>query len=166
MSRDQVNLKMELPLDQDGFLRRECPHCQEQFKWLSSENAEGQSGATSNSSGYFCPLCGEVAKADAWWTQEQVEHMAAIAKAQVVGPMLNNFTSGLQLLNRPGGSVQISAHPVHFASPAPLAVEPNDMRLVAFSCHPDEPVKVPDERREPVHCLICGQTTPVEGGTQ
>ena len=25
---------MEIPLDSDGFLRRECPTCEREFKWL------------------------------------------------------------------------------------------------------------------------------------
>jgi hypothetical protein len=33
---DEVQLSMSLPLDGDGFLRRECPTCEREFKWLPS----------------------------------------------------------------------------------------------------------------------------------
>ena len=28
------NIAITLPVDKDGFLRRECPSCKRQFKWL------------------------------------------------------------------------------------------------------------------------------------
>ena len=31
------------------------------------------------------------------------------------------------------------------------------MTRVDFACHPSEPLKVLDDWREPVRCLICGQ---------
>lgn len=160
MSQDQVKLKMNLPLDDDGFLRRECPHCQEQFKWHSTPNDDA--AQTSPLPTYFCPLCGEAAKADAWWTQDQIEHATAITKAQVLGPLLNKFGSDLERLNRPGSSFRITTNPVHYAEPAPLSSEPNDMRAIVPACHPEEPVKVPEERHKPIHCIVCGQTVPLE----
>jgi hypothetical protein len=33
-----VSIPMSLPLDGDGFLRRECPKCERQFKWLHRED--------------------------------------------------------------------------------------------------------------------------------
>ena len=166
MSRDQVELKMEVPLDEDGFLRRECPHCEEQFKWRPTPNARSQAENLSELPTYFCPLCGEAAKADAWWTPEQIEHATGVAKAEVLGPMLNDFQSDLRRLNRPGSGFRVTTTPVDIAPPAPMAPDVNDMRVVVPICHPDEPMKVPDDRRAPVHCLICGHTVEVEGGNQ
>ena len=28
-----MDFQVSLPLDSDGFLRRECPHCMQEFKW-------------------------------------------------------------------------------------------------------------------------------------
>jgi hypothetical protein len=32
---DEISIPVAMPLDSDGFLRRECPTCQQQFKWFS-----------------------------------------------------------------------------------------------------------------------------------
>ncbi|MCZ7527853.1 MAG: hypothetical protein M5U14_16640 [Acidimicrobiia bacterium] len=34
--------------------------------------------------------------------------------------------------------------------------EPDDMVIVEPPCHPNEPLKVPDEATSQVHCLVCG----------
>ncbi len=58
---DEVTLSMSLPLDGDGFLRRECPTCEREFKWLPSpQHGEGDAAAASDEPAperYFCPYC-------------------------------------------------------------------------------------------------------------
>ena len=159
----QIKLQMNLPLDDSGFLRRECPHCQRQFKWITSQPQADEKSPQIEVPMYFCPLCGVSAKADAWWTRDQIEHATAIAKARALGPMLNDFGAGLRRLNRPGSSIRITTNSVSYPEPTPLAPEPNDMRVVVPKCHPKEMVKVPEDWNQPVHCAICGVPTLVEG---
>lgn len=69
---DEYTFQVSVPLDSDGFLRRECPHCRQQFKWHNgpaNEEAESQSRPPA----YRCPLCGQPAADDSWNTPEQVE---------------------------------------------------------------------------------------------
>ena len=153
-------LEIKLPLDEDGFLRRECPHCERNFKWRSSQPDADEEVNLAEIPTYFCPLCGQSAKADAWWTTEQAEYAAAIAQARLLGPMMNEFGAGLNRLNRPGGAVRITTSSVNYPEPPPLGPEPNDMRVIDFTCHPEEPIKVPEDWEQPVHCAICGTTTP------
>jgi hypothetical protein len=40
--------------------------------------------------------------------------------------------------------------------PEPL-IEPNDMTIVEPPCHPNEPIKVPEESLTRLHCLICAE---------
>jgi hypothetical protein len=42
--------------------------------------------------------------------------------------------------------------------PPPLQ-EPDDMKVIEFSCHPEAPVKVAEEWSRTVHCPICGELT-------
>lgn len=66
---DEIRVPVSLPLDSDGFLRRECPTCEEEFnptceeefKWFS--HAEGDHDAE-QASQYFCPICGAAAGLD------------------------------------------------------------------------------------------------------
>jgi hypothetical protein len=71
---DEVQLSMSLPLDGDGFLRRECPTCEREFKWLPSpdqlEEGNGESRAAAPDAqppeAYYCPYCAVTAPPDAW----------------------------------------------------------------------------------------------------
>lgn len=77
-----MELRITLPLD-NGFLRRECPHCRRQFKWHDGPTDARPSDAP-DPPFYHCPYCGDPAPPDAWWTEEQLEH----AEQAVAGPAL------------------------------------------------------------------------------
>ena len=63
-----MTLSMAIPVDSDVFLRRECPTCEREFKWLpASEDEESAAGVPDG--GYFCPYCGVQAPTGAWFTE-------------------------------------------------------------------------------------------------
>jgi hypothetical protein len=64
-----VEPSVSFPLDTDGFLRRECPTCEREFKWHHSED-EGDSEPMADS-GYFCPYCAVQAPPESWFTKPQ-----------------------------------------------------------------------------------------------
>ncbi|MFA4929100.1 MAG: hypothetical protein WC558_11325 [Patulibacter sp.] len=140
--------QMRLPLD-NGFLRRECPTCEREFKWLSSKGDAVQAP----SEGYACPYCNVRASSDHWWTQSQLDHARQVAMNEILHPELKKLEQHSQSRSF---SLDIT-----ISDPQPLSAlnEPSDMRRVNFSCHPGEPVKVLDSWSGPVHCLICGQST-------
>lgn len=149
MSR--VNISMEIRLDADGFVRRACPHCRREFKWLATQSTGSPSPAR-----VFCPYCGQSAPPDQWWTAAQVEYAKALAMTEVVGPALEKLARDLKRLNRPGSLVRIETRYRPPRRPTPPA-EPNDMRKVTPPCHPEEPFKVHEGWRGVVHCLLCGR---------
>jgi len=143
---EEKTTSMALPLDSDGFLRRECPTCEREFKWLA---ATGDDDATpAPDGGYFCPYCSVQAPPDAWFTPAQLERARATVAHDLVVPELKRF-------ERQGFEVEINA-----PEPEPLT-ETDDMRRIDVYCHPEEPVKVLDDWDRPVHCLLCG--TPIGG---
>lgn len=135
---DYVELEVPMPLDADGFLRRACPSCERESKWLPSEDSDPVPPE-----GYACPYCGQRAGPDEWFTEAQREFLMGTAGSEILGPMLDRFTS------IPGFTV------THADPPVPLT-EPDDMRRVDFACHPKEPVKALDDWTGPVRCIICG----------
>jgi hypothetical protein len=161
---DEVQLAMSLPLDSDGFLRRECPTCEHEFKWLPSldpEADEETTGAAEAPESYCCPYCAVTAPPDAWLTKAQVAAMEEIVQRELIDPELDKLAREVDRLNRSsGGLIGIE---VRFEreepEPAPELDEPDDMRRVDFNCHPAEPVKVLDDWDGPVHCLSCGEPT-------
>jgi hypothetical protein len=150
---DDRHFTMSIPLDDDGFLRRECPNCKREFKWLSSEDANAEAVAP-DPAGYYCPYCGLQAPLDAWWTKEQLEHMQAIVTEEMVAPELEKLKKALE--SSSGGFLKVSAEVSTPDPPASEMTEPDDMVRADFRCHPSEPLKVAETWNEPVYCLICG----------
>jgi hypothetical protein len=158
MSDDEVTIGMSIPLDSDGFLRRECPTCEREFKWFPNPNEEDADDAEPiPDGGYYCPYCGVQAPADAWLTQAQLSLAQNMIETQIMGPTLKGFARDIRELGRRSGGL-VSAS-IKYNQPEELdpLTEADDMQRVDFPCHPSEPVKVLDDWTKPVRCLICGR---------
>jgi hypothetical protein len=151
MADDEISIPVAVPLDSDGFLRRECPACEDQFKWISHEEGDPAAEPVDQ---YFCPLCGVPAGVDEWWTHDQLDYARGSAGPEIdrfVADALDDAFKGLD-------GVSFERDPnftLGIDTPEPL-VEPDDMVIVEPPCHPNEPVKVPEERDGHLHCLVCG----------
>lgn len=148
---DEYEIQVSVPLDSDGFLRRECPHCMRQFKWHDGPaNEEAEQYARPGA--YSCPLCGQPAADDSWHTPEQVD----LIERAVVPGALGIVQDGLEAMFRGMKGIEYkrgSDQPTDFADPL---VEPDDMTIMTSPCHEYEPVKVPEDHTGPLYCLICG----------
>jgi len=149
---------MSLPLDSDGFLRRECPSCKREFKWLPTQGAADAEPAAET---YYCPYCYEAAAPNSWYTKAQVEVAGQVVQKEALEPRVRSFLSGLKSLERPGGSFRVEVNPPSYPQPTALT-EPDDMDRVDFPCHPQEPLKVDPTWNEEVGCLVCGFRYPVD----
>jgi len=151
---DLVRIPIEFPLDSDGFLRRECPSCERQFKWHhDSSEARGGDGVEQ----YFCPLCGRGAAPNEWWTPAQLDYargVAGPAMDQLVNDQLDKAFKGFRS-NRNVKFKRTRAFTWGIPTPQPL-VESDDMLVVEPPCHPDEPIKIPEDWAAELHCLVCG----------
>lgn len=149
-----MEIPVSLPIDHDGFLRRECPSCFGEFKWHHGPaNAEAEQLPSPVE--YHCPRCGQSAPHNAWFTQAQAKYMreaAAPALTQMIDDELGKAFKGL---NSKHIKVTKTARLSSPASPMPLT-EPDDMEIVTSPCHAWEPVKVPHDAASPLYCLICG----------
>lgn len=148
---DEIEIPVTMPLDSDGFLRRECPTCEQEFKWYAHEQGDADAEPVDQ---YFCPLCGVPSGVDTWWTPAQVEYVQGSA-----GPALDQSVQDL-VDDTFKGSKGISFEQdrnfsLEIPTPEPLA-EPDDMLIVESPCHSNEPVKVPESATASFHCLSCG----------
>ena len=144
-----MDIPIQLPLDSDGFLRRECPHCEQQFKWHdgpANEEAEGHAPPPS----YSCPLCGVPADHDSWWTQEQLDFIHGSASPAIIQSVQDELARAFK------GSKYVTFKADGDIPDVPSSLtEPDDMQIVTSPCHAYEPIKVPDGSG-PYHCLVCG----------
>ena len=147
-------IAISLPLDSSGFLRRACPSCEREFKWLSTDDVD--SGASLDE--YFCPYCGVPAPPDEWFTVEQSRYIEEEILDKAVRPSVDDLNESLQRMGRSsGGLIEFSAGvEIPERQQAAPVYEPDDMRQISPACHPSEPVKVDDGWNGPVHCLCCG----------
>lgn len=146
-----MQIPLALPLDSDGFLRRECPTCERQFKWHDGP-ANEEAEAHTDPPVYYCPLCGASAGPDSWWTTEQSEYARGIAMPvalQSVQDEIANALRGSKYLTYKPGTPDLPDVPASLT-------EPDDMVIVASACHDYEPIKIPEDASGPFHCLICG----------
>lgn len=149
---DEIRVQVSLPLDDDGFLRRECPRCEREFKWFNHGDGDRDAEVVDQ---YFCPLCGESSGPESWWTPSQLEHAQGSAGPEIdqfLGEALSDAfrgVKGLTFTPNPNLSLEIP-------TPEPLS-ELNDMAIVEPPCHPNEPIKVPEEALARLHCLVCGE---------
>jgi len=155
MDDDLVEIPVSLPLDSDGYLRRECPTCEREFK-AKAGGDDDEAATPSDPEGIFCPYCGVQATLDSWWTQAQLEHATGVAQEQVVQPMMDDFAKSMKKLG--GGFLSVDVKQTR-PPEAPALSEADDMRMVEFSCHPEEPIKVLDDWTKAMHCLVCGEAT-------
>lgn len=147
-----MDIPITLPLDSDGFLRRECPHCEQQFKWHHGP-ANEEAERCEDPPAYYCPLCSQPAGHDSWWTQEQVAYTEGLATPAamryVQDELAAAFRGNKNLRFAPGTGRDLPDVPASLT-------EPDDMRIVASPCHGYEPVKVPDDSSGTLYCLLCG----------
>jgi hypothetical protein len=151
----EVTLSMAIPVDSDGFLRRGCPTCEWEFKWLPASEDDGDA-ADVLEGGYFCPYCGVQAPADAWFTEAQLAFAGSMVEVEVVEPMLEKFADEIAQSFKSAGMTTRCAPSSRAEEPDPLT-ENDDMTRVDFACHPSEPLKVLDDWHQPARCLICGE---------
>lgn len=148
---DDFEVPVTIPLDSDGFVRRECPTCEQEFKWYAHDSGDPDVEAADQ---YFCPLCGIPSGTDTWWTPAQLEFAhgsAGPALDQAVQDAMNDAFRGIK-----GVSFRSNRDfTLDIPTPEPL-IEPDDMVIVEPPCHPHEPIKVPEAVLGRIYCLICG----------
>ncbi|WP_082698785.1 hypothetical protein [Mycobacterium sp. GA-2829] len=148
-----MEISVEYPLDADGFLRRECPHCTGEFKWHHGP-VESRPNDAVDPPRYSCPLCGQTADHDQWFTQAQVQYQHDIVNFYATDVVNEELKKAFR------GSKNIKFTPGRSTAPTPEPLtEPDDMLIIESPCHPWEPVKLPHERVDsgPVYCLVCGE---------
>lgn len=148
---EEIRVPMSLPLDSDGFLRRECPTCEREFKWFNHNEGDPNVEPANQ---YFCPLCGVAAGVDSWWTPAQLEYGlggAGPVIEQVVRDTVAGMFKGLKDFTfKPN-----AAFGLDIETPDPLT-ELDDMVIVEPPCHPNEPLKIAEETTARIYCLVCG----------
>lgn len=172
---NEIAMNISVPLDDDGFFRRECPFCQREFKILLEKKdltqitqmgidsfmVESEEEIDLEDSSFLepdfnCPYCGQWASSDSWWTQEQLAFIGIIAKniaAKIVNdnlikPLKKEFGSSTSRIISFEG--QEMKQQELWISP-----EINDMSIFDLPCC-QRKIKVIDDWTSGINCYFCG----------
>lgn len=125
---------IDLPLDEDGYLERQCSKCRRNFRVAFNDWSRKISAAA------FCPFCGHHCEAGGWHTPAQVEYLRAMALNAVrrrVGAVLERNAAQFNRAHATGGLVEVSmrfepGRDVTVSLPRPK--DENRSRFVCGSC--------------------------------
>jgi hypothetical protein len=139
---------MTIPLDADGYLRRECPNCERDFKRVVRKVSEAERSRRSPR-GLYCPYCGLPSPSNSWLTKAQVEYTKKVLAELVARERTRKGIMGLL--------------PLPFHGPSRLANgelrEANDMKVVRPPCHAESAIKVSELWIGDLYCTVCGLRT-------
>lgn len=147
-------MEISVPLNLDsGFIRRQCPSCDRQFKWHYGPTDERPADAVDPAL-YHCPYCGMRAAPDEWWTRDQASYIGEAAISPAIGAIQDELGEVFRGFKSKNVKVSFKAEPEPLPpSPPP---EPADMQEIQPPCHPWEPIKILDDWHEALHCIVCG----------
>ena len=94
---DGMKVSVPIEADEDGYLDKECPA--DNCKFVFKVNEEDWANLFKDEAVY-CPMCGHEAKADSWWTTEQIEHAQKQALKHVEGVMGKAMRADARDFNR------------------------------------------------------------------
>lgn len=141
-------IKISIPLDDDGFLKVECPFCSEQFK-ISGDDYEDEDIFQ-----LFCPYCGLVDEKIAFiLTEDLQEHIITLAN-NVAIDMINKSLDDIQKSFKGSKNVSFKkGRDLKKENPEKL-IALNDLSEYDMKCC-DKHIKVLSEHMG-VFCPFCG----------
>lgn len=128
-----VKIPVKLPLDDEGYLDREChaETCHAEFKVLFQDWGEKASAEK-----VYCPICRHEASSGEWNTDEQHEYLNTVAITHMQDIVHSALTEDAQRFNRAQrpGFIQISMSAKRGARPTIVPVEAAKAMRQQFTC--------------------------------
>ena len=135
-------MEISFPTDTDGFLLQECPSCDQRFKVIFGQGSEEPIS--------FCPYCSYNGQG-CWFTQDQANHIQAMAVDTVLAPELRKFEQRLKGTSKGLFRLDMKSN---LPKPSSAPMETDDpFDILHFPCC-KETVKV--DRQQKHFCIICG----------
>ena len=148
-----MDIEFPISKDEDGFIWRQCPVCESKFKWHDGPMPGHEDDAYP--AAYSCPICGKSAAPSEWFTYDQLE----VAQNAAMPKLQQRFSDEISRIGKPRRNALVKIDwkiDLPEIGTTQLQAHDDDFEIVASSCHPHEPVKVPISEGRNFHCLACG----------
>ena len=170
-----IQLNIEVPLDSQGFLRRQCPLCNMEFK-IKVDEKELTDLITSGISSYliieedsedtkeeettelFCPYCSQESDVNEFWTEEQNAYFNIYAENILADLVNDNFIRPMKReFKKPSsGPIGITIEADEMKKKEPwISPEDDDMDVHSLSCCGKE-LKLLETWDKEYACIYCG----------
>ena len=146
---NQSTLKIDIPLDKDGFLEMECDFCKNRFMlhkdvYVNEDNLH-----------FFCPICGLPNATDTFFCPEVLEKAQQIAANYAMEQINAVFDKSFKGLNK-SGFVKVKTKKAKPESEKELYKPAQVYEIAKMDCC-DLDVKIQNFDKEiGVYCPVCG----------
>lgn len=139
-----MQISVEILLDDDGLLRKECPYCEEQFKL----DPDVQLDETK----VYCFNCGIHAPNDRFFTTQQVAYIEDLAKNAAIEQMNKMFGR----IKSNSKNLKLKFKPIEKSKVRAL-VEMPDFETVTLGCCSIQIAVLCPRTRRVIYCPKCGE---------
>lgn len=148
---DEETFSIEIPADDEGYFRLQCPHCDDEFKLRADEfEAEEPSELT-------CALCGMQGNASVFIAREDVQEVLRAEAVNRFREHLDDMFKDLERETRSSDFIQFERKGQMKKEDVPELREFSDLAVVDLPCC-DRHAKVdPSAASSVVYCSYCSQ---------
>ena len=168
-----TEIKISIPLDENSFLRRECPNCKSEFKiqisedeltqqtqslvdnYLSEKEDLSEDDILEDEREFFCPYCGQSSSSDSWWTQAQLDYAMQFVQNLTNKIINENLIKELKKMSSSSSFVKFTGNELKYTEPW-IAPEENDMEIFKLPCCNEMIKLIPENLESSYSCFYCG----------
>jgi len=102
MSMSYKTFEISIPADEDGYVKFQCPYCNQRFKLNGSEIED------SDVVDLYCPICGLVNEVECFYSDEVIEMAMNTAENEAMN-MIYDMFKGLERKTRSNKNFKVTA---------------------------------------------------------
>lgn len=141
--------QISIPADEDGYVKFQCPYCNQRFKLSASEIEY------SDVVDLYCPICGLVNEVECFYSDEVIEKAISIVENEAMN-MIYDMFKGLERKTRSNKNFKVKAGKKPNVPIKELYESIDELIIVKVDCC-DKHIKVNElDRLVEVYCSYCG----------
>lgn len=141
-------IPVEIRLDENGLIRKECPYCYLEYKIFPKSETEEVKQKS------YCPSCGLYASFDRQLTKDQVEFVEDIIMNQAIDIINNSFQKTARSFT--SKNLKMNVKPLEKSDVKTILEIPNIEGVITNCCNEVIFLEHPNTYKV-IYCPICGE---------